>query len=155
MAEVAGVNIASVSGLRLLVVRADASLTYKYSTDNGITYTTLGTSTVTASSVRAGLFANSGLSTLATVLVDEYVITSSPSNVSSFTIAGGPNLRYIRSQAPHTFRLDGKVDPDAKAKVRGWVAEVVRRISVAKTALLANQDPAASGVDGTVTLTRV
>lgn len=155
LATVASVAMASPIGLYIRVVRSGNDLTGYYSVDAGTTWTALGTSVTTRAALRVGLFVNSGSNTVATLLATDVLLQTVPTEETSFTITGGPNLRYIRSQSPHTINLDGKVDPDALAKVKGWVDTLRSRLSTIKTTLYTNPNPKAAGADGAETVETV
>lgn len=150
--EVAGIDRASIAGIYLRLARTSGTMTAYYSLDNKVTWVPLGTSTSTLDTIAVGLFINSGSGVLQTALVSDALLQSVPVSGFTFTIVGGPNLRLIRSQSPHMFQLDGRLDPDAKAKVKGWVAEITTRIGAQKTLLFANPNVAATGVDGHETM---
>jgi hypothetical protein len=48
---------------------------------------------------------------------------------STFVIAGGPSMVYIRSGMPISFSMDSNVDPEAHGKVHGWSVEMKNRIA--------------------------
>lgn len=141
-AEINSVSRDNYRGLFLKLTRESLSLKAEYSTDNGQTWNMLATTTLQRQAYRVGLFINSGTAELANALITNLSLTQSPvQNVNIFTIGGSPKLAYMRSQAPHTFALDGKVVEEAENKVKGWVAEIQSRLSAAKTTLFQNPSP--------------
>ena len=132
----------SPNGIYFEIVRDSDSLTFKYSTDNGESWATIGTVTITQQTLRVGLFLNSGVAAAAFAIMSNVELVSLPTEeVNSFTIANGPDLVLLRSQAPHEFQLDGKVDSEAEAKVIGWSAEIETRLKTAKDTLLTKANP--------------
>lgn len=148
LTEVAGVAQASVTGVYLRIQRVSGVMTAAYSLNAGSTWTSLGTSTSALESVSVGFFVNSGDSGAQVATVTDLLLQTLPDEVTEFTIKGSPNLRYIRSQSPHTFQLDSKVDPDAEAKVKGWISEITERLTDAKDVLFTNEDPSVADADG-------
>jgi len=132
----------SPNGIFFEVVRESDTLTFRYSTDNGDSWATIGTVTITQQALRVGIFVNSGVASNAFAIMSNVELVSLPTEeVNSFTISNGPDLVLIRSQAPHDFQLDGKTDSEAEAKVAGWAAEIIDRLKTAKTDLLTEANP--------------
>lgn len=132
----------SPNGIYFEVVRDSDSLTFKYSTDNGDSWATIGTITITQQTLRVGLFINSGVATTAFAILSNVELVSLPTEeVNSFTILNGPDLVLLRSQSPHEFQLDGKTDGEAEAKVEGWSEEIEDRLKAAKDTLLTKANP--------------
>jgi hypothetical protein len=133
----------SPNGLYLRMTREADAYTFEYSLNNAQTWAVLGSTTLGSAAPRLGLFVSSGDDlTPATALFSNLAATTLPvPTPGTFTILGSPDMRLMRSQGPHTFQLDGKVDPQAKEKVEGWSAEISARLSAAKATLLANPDP--------------
>jgi len=128
-------------GVFLRLTRTSLDCKAEYSFDNGTTWVTLATVTLSQQTYRVGLFVNSGTTGLATALFNQVSLTPEPSgNPQTFTIAG-TKMVYIASQSPHTFAQDGKTDPQAEAKVAGWATTIQARLAAAKTTLLLNPQP--------------
>lgn len=139
--EVNTVAKSSPSGIWLRFTRESAALTCEYSLDNGETWATIGAVTLSKQVYRVGLIVSSGDTTAVTAQFSGTSLTNTPvEDVNSFTIEGS-NQVYLRSQSPHTFSLDGKVDPLAEHKVIGWMEEIKNRISTAMTDLRTNPNP--------------
>ncbi|HSV27928.1 MAG TPA: hypothetical protein VLL76_00175 [Candidatus Omnitrophota bacterium] len=137
-------------GLFLRLVRESLTLKAYYSIDNGDTWNLMATTTLARQAYRVGLFINSGIDDeLCTAVISSLSLTALPvEDQNIFTIEGGPNLAYMRSQSPHTFSIDGKVDPEAENKVSGWADEIKTRLVTAKSDLFSG-NPAPSGGDET------
>lgn len=134
------------SGVFLRVTRTSADVLLSYSLNNGQTWQEFESTTVDSVAPRMGFFTSSG-DTAATVTALFSKVRSQTQPIptpGTFVIEGGPTMRLIRSQSPHTFSLDGKVDPEAQAKVVGWAAEIRGRLEAAKDTLMANPDPGSS-----------
>jgi hypothetical protein len=139
------VALADPTGLYLRLSRSATTLTASYSTDNGVTWSTLGTVPLAGAAYRVGLFMNSGTPNLATALLSgRSLVRTADSGTGEFAIQGS-KYALIRSQSPHIFKLDGRVDPEAEAKVLGWIEEVKTRLTTAKNDLMANGSPESSG----------
>lgn len=129
-------------GLSLRLRREDDTLTAWYSDDNQETWIEFASVTLTTTTFKMGLFVDSGLSTLATAAFGKVqFVVPAPAVTDTYTIAGGPRLVYIRSQAPHEFQIDGNMDPEARTKVAGWGTTIKDRLEVAKNALMARPNP--------------
>jgi hypothetical protein len=134
------------SGIYLRLTRTGITLVAEYSTDNAKTWNILGSTTVQYQSYRAGLFINSGTTELADATFTNTLLTNDPEQVEyEFEIKGERRV-YVRSNSPHTFQVDGKVDSEAHAKVNGWLQEISKRSGDAIRDLLANnEDPSTVG----------
>lgn len=138
--EIASIAQASPHGLTFRLTRTSANLQAEYSLDGGAVWNTLGNVTLTLQTYRAGLLVGSGTADLATALFNGVSLTQTPvEDVNAFTIAGSEQV-FMWSQSPHTFSLDGGVDPEAESKIEGWAAGIVSRLTAAKTDLIDNND---------------
>lgn len=149
----AGVALSSYMGVMLKIVRAGATFAFTYSLDGGTTWQTMTAAVgATASSYAAGLFVNNGSQTLSDslnrALFDGTVLRKG--TLGYFTILNAGSA-LLRSQSPHQFSLDGKVDPEAENKIHGWLAAIRRRSIDAKTALMANDNPVNEAAAGSST----
>lgn len=61
--------------------------------------------------------------------------TNSLNQAVSFTIAGGPQMRFVKSSMQLQFQLSAQTDSEAPGKVAGWLVEMKNRITTAITAL--------------------
>ena len=143
LTRMAGVTLPTYEGVMVKVVRTGSTFAFKYSTDGGVTWLTLTAAVgATATSYATGLFVNNGSNTLSDslnrVLFDKVVLRKG--TLGYFTIIGTRNA-LMRSQSPHQFSLDGKTDPEAENKVKGWLSTIRDRLIVAKTTLMANDNP--------------
>lgn len=148
-----GVSLPSYAGILLKIVRTASIFTFTYSIDGGVTWVAAPANVgATASSYAAGLFVNNGSNTLLDslnrVLVDKVILRKG--NLGYFTIINSGSA-LMRSQSPHQLSLDGKVDPEAENKVKGWLSTIRDRLVVAKTTLMANDNPVNEASTGTVT----
>jgi len=153
LTRLAGVVPSSYEGLLLKIVRAGATLTFTYSLDGGTTWVALSATVgATAASYQVGLFVNNGSTTLSDsltrLIVDNAVLRKG--NLGYFNILNA-GTALIRSQSPHQLSLDGKVDPEAENKVKGWIAEIRSRLIAAKVALLALDNPVNAATAGSNT----
>lgn len=153
LVRVAGITLSSYDGLLLRIIRTGTSLAFAYSQDAGVTWTTLQAAvSASAATYAVGWFLNNGSMTLSDsinrMLVDSTVLQKGLLGYFSYLNAG---TALFRSQAPHQFSLDGKVDPEAENKVKGWVAEIRARLIAAKTALMAQENPVNAASAGTTT----
>lgn len=153
LTRVAGLVPASYEGLLLKIVRTSSTFAFTYSLDGGTTWVALSAAVgATASSYHLGLFLNNGSITLSDslnrLIVDSTVLRKGTLGYFTFLNAG---TSLIRSQSPHQFALDGKVDPEAENKVKGWNAEIRTRLIAAKTALLAQDNPVNAATAGSNT----
>lgn len=138
-------------GLFLRVVRESLTLKVYYSVDNGDNWSLLATTTLARQAYRVGLFINSGTAELANAVISNLTLTAMPvEDQNVFTIEGGPNLAYMRSQAPHVLSLDGKIDPEAENKIAGWATEIRTRLVNAKNNLFSSSQPPSGGDDTTI-----
>lgn len=149
----AGVVLSSYAGVMVRVVRTGALFVFTYSIDGGVTWIAIDPAVgATAASYACGLFVNNGSLTLADslnrVLFDKVVLRKG--KIGYFTIIG-TNLSLMRSQSPHQLALDGKTDPEAENKVKGWLAAIRLRLIDAKVALLAQPNPVNETANGTTT----
>jgi hypothetical protein len=141
MTEVAMSALADATGLSLKLVRVGNTLTASWSV-NGTVWNALGAVTITQQALRVGLFGNSGGATLASSVFQSLSFSNTlASTQTTFTIAGSPDLHFIRTESPHAFSLDSAIEPEAHAKVKAWGETVSGRLSVAKDTLMANQNP--------------
>jgi hypothetical protein len=143
---VATAAVANPRGVSLRMIRVGSVVTASYSLDAGATWIVVGTVSLARTTQTVGLFGNSGATGTATqgVLTHATLSNSATGPVNEFTILGGPDLVYVRSNSPHRLSLDGKTDPNAQAKVDGWAAEMKTRMSTAMAALMANPVPPAA-----------
>lgn len=149
LARIAGSTRTNPNGIYLKLVRVSSNITASYSLDNGVSYTSLGTVSISQLAVRVGVFVSSGQGTAATAVFTSTLLQPTPvTPTGTFTIAGGPVLVAMRSSAPHNFQLDSRLDFDAAAKVAGWNAGIRARCSAAKSTLLANANPTTGVVAG-------
>lgn len=88
-----------------------------------------------ATSLERALMSAYGEPTIDTAGTINY--TKADTTSSTFVIAGGPKLAYVRSGMPIAFELDGTVEPEAKEKVAGWAITIKTRLEDAMTALKA------------------
>lgn len=149
----AGLVPSSYEGLLLRVVRTSSTFVFTYSLDGGTTWVTLSAAVgATASSYHAGLFVNNGSLTLSDSLqlaiVDSTVLRKG--SLGYFTILNA-GTALMRGQSPHQLALDGKVDPEAENKVKGWNAEIRDRLIIAKTTLLLQENPVNAASAGSTT----
>lgn len=86
-----------------------------------------------ATSVERALMGAYGEPTIDTAGSISY--TKPDTTPSSFIIAGGPKLAYVRSGMPIAFELDMTVEPEAKEKVAGWANTIKTRLEAAMTTL--------------------
>jgi hypothetical protein len=137
-------------GVSLRLSRLGSVLTAAYSLDAGVTWATMGTATLALQAQTVGVFANSAhaATPAEAVLTDTYITNSGVAPTNTFVIQGGPDLGAVRSSSPHTFYLDGKIDPEAEAKVEGWQTTVVGRLQAAMAELMAK--PAPGTVNGMI-----
>ncbi|MFA6132457.1 MAG: hypothetical protein WC869_00420 [Phycisphaerae bacterium] len=150
LTRLAGLVPASYEGLMLKIVRTGAALAFTYSLDGGTTWLALSAAVgATASSYQVGLFLNNGSQTIADSLnrlvVDSTVLRKG--TLGYFTILNA-GTALIRSQSPHQFSLDGKVDPEAENKVKGWLTVIRQRLIDAKAALLLQENPVNAATAG-------
>jgi hypothetical protein len=149
----AGLVPSSYEGLLLRVVRTSSTFVFTYSLDGGTTWVTLSAAVgATAASYHAGLFVNNGSLTLSDSLqlaiVDSTVLRKG--SLGYFTILNA-GTALMRGQSPHQLALDGKVDPEAENKVKGWNAEIRDRLIIAKTTLLLQENPVNAASAGSTT----
>lgn len=140
-------------GILFRMTRTSASLLAEYSIDNGATWGVAGTVTMAGQTWKAGLFVSSGdVTAVATALFTNLSLSAHPvPPQGTFTIAG-ENRALMRSQAPHVLSLNGNLDTEAEAKVRGWADEIKARLVTAKAALFASPNP---GGENTEDVTQV
>ena len=150
MTETAMTALADASGLALKLIRSGNTLTASWSVD-GDTWNALGSITITQQALRVGLFGNSGGASLASSVFQSLSLSNVLSATqTSFTIAGSPDLHFIRSESPHKFSLDGAIEPEAHAKVKAWGETISGRLSSAKDTLMGNTNPNVSDTTETV-----
>jgi hypothetical protein len=144
------ISRSSPNGLYFRLTRTSLTLLAEYSLDNGDTWNTIGSTTLDRQAWRVGLFANSGNSDAVEAIMSNVSLTQTPvEDVNVFTI-GGENRVLMRSQSPHTFKLDGKLDTEAENKVDGWAAEIKDRLIQAKSDLFAQNDNPTADIGETV-----
>jgi hypothetical protein len=143
LTRIAGVVLSSYDGLYLQITRS-TTLEFSYSVDNGTNWIVL-TAAVTgalASSYAAGLVVNNGSLTLLDDTSKVYVENTllRKGDLGHFNILNA-GYALMRSQSPHQFFLDAKIDPEAENKVKGWMAEMRTRLISLKDVLMANDNP--------------
>ncbi len=139
--EVATTSLADPTGLSFRVIRSGNTVTTAWSL-NGTTWNTLGSVTVSTQSIQVGLFGASGTAALVASVFQGLSLSNTLSeDASHFTIAGSPDLHFIRTDAPHKFSLVLAVEPEAKAKCKAWGEQMTSRLSLAKDSLLTNPNP--------------
>lgn len=144
------------NGVFLRIERTGSTFILKYSLNNAETWSVFAEVHVAAKAPRIGLFTSSGdTNNTATskALFSRIATTTNPPAIpGTFEILGSPSMRYIRSQSPLSFQLDGKVDPEAEQKVVGWAIEMKARLEHAKVTLLGHPDP---GMNPTASMRQV